>query len=123
MQKAGLKQLPKDASFANYMVAQDLNFVALAFHRMSGNGEAVSAGHQCAMEVLYAKYLQQEREAPGYLAGKEKDKDKKEDPLQQPPTTRSIPIEEEGEEKGISGVQESKHNTCGKNHRGRCWHL
>ena len=31
----------------------------LAFHRMSGNGEAVSAG-QCAMEVLYAKYLQQE---------------------------------------------------------------
>jgi len=80
MQKAGLKQLPKDASFTNYMVAQDLNFVPLAFHRMSGNGEAVSAGHQCAMEVLYAKYLQQEREAPGYLAGKERDKDKKEDP-------------------------------------------
>jgi len=79
--KAGLKQLPADTSYENYMVVLDLHFVPLAFARLSKDIESVVRGHNEAMKILCAKLLADERVAPAASTGS---KDKKEDEKKAP---------------------------------------
>jgi len=74
--RAGMKALPRDTSYENYMVVLDLNFVHLAFARM-GSVDSVVRAHNEAMKTLVAKLLADERVAPETSAKDKKDEDKK----------------------------------------------
>jgi len=78
--QAGMKQLPRDTSYENYMVVLDLHFVRLALARM-GSSEMVVRAHNEAMKTLVAKLLADERVAPETKDKKDDDKSRAPHPV------------------------------------------